>query len=92
MNSEFRNIFQVNSHGFSDRNCSESGWVDCSFSHFFNKTSKGKLYFLKHAIMAYFYAILESDKSFNKCVTKIKLCVFLFAFDYYFLQCQLFLP
>jgi hypothetical protein len=27
MNSEFWNIFQWNSIGFSDRNCSKSGWV-----------------------------------------------------------------
>jgi hypothetical protein len=26
MNSEFWNIFQWNSNGFSDRNCSKSGW------------------------------------------------------------------
>jgi hypothetical protein len=26
MNSEFWNIFQGNPNGFSDRNCSESGW------------------------------------------------------------------
>jgi hypothetical protein len=26
MNSEFWNIFQWNSNGFSDRNCSESDW------------------------------------------------------------------
>jgi hypothetical protein len=30
MNSEFWNIFQGNSNGFSDRNCSESGWVPAS--------------------------------------------------------------
>ncbi len=27
MNSEFWNIFQWNSNGFSDRNCSKSGWA-----------------------------------------------------------------
>ncbi len=27
MNPEFWNIFLVNSHGFSGRNCSESDWV-----------------------------------------------------------------